>query len=387
MVTRIDILRQAERKYPAWLRAQVTGASFFPIAITLKKNHRAESYDARREQLAALRAAEMEMGFRIVWMPVNDMRFGPHERPESAAWHCEDAWLHAIEKTREAAAFRADLALIRASGFVPEIWLEPNVRKIVENHGQWAELLRVVEWMTAHPRCGLYLRQLPIPGVHTKFVEQNMRLLDDLLQHAAPQHITPDATTFAGRHGLREEESVVRLRFLDDSLRVHCALPGFAHDLALPLSALAALPLERCGVIITENLRNFLVLPELPGTIALHGHGDAIVRLRRAGWLASCRVYYWGDLDLHGFAIFARLRMFLPHAAGLLMTAADFTRHRHLAVPDETLPPSISMEFLDQASQELCEQLRDPRLRLEQERIPMEFLLEALSEAGLMRLH
>ncbi len=41
--------------------------------------------------------------------------------------------------------------------------------------------------------------------------------------------------------------------------------------------------------------------------------------LAQAGWLARCQVYYWGDIDTHGFAILDQLRTHIPHARSLLM--------------------------------------------------------------------
>jgi hypothetical protein len=380
MVSREDILRQAERQYPAWQRAQVSGAPFFPLAITLKKQNRAASYAERRDELTALRIWSADLGFAVEWVTVQDARFGPHERPQSAAWHNEEAWLRAIKRLGEAAAFRADLALMRQHLPALETWLEPNVRKIAENHGKWPAVLACVQWLRQHPRCGLYVRHLPIPGVHTKFIEQNRALLDELLLHLVPEQVTADAESFTVRHGLREEESTIRIRFLDDTLRERCALPACARDLALPVSAFAALPLEGCRAIVTENLRNFLALPELPGTVALLGHGDASVRLRRAAWLRSCRVAYWGDLDLHGFAIFARLRCVLPATEAFMMNEAVLAEFRHFAVADSTTPPAIATEHLDDSGQAVCTLLSSARIRLEQERIPMSVVASALAE-------
>jgi hypothetical protein len=54
-------------------------------------------------------------------------------------------------------------------------------------------VLRVLDWFAVHPRPGLYLRQLDIPGLHTKFVETHRALIAELLDRIAfPARLAAD---------------------------------------------------------------------------------------------------------------------------------------------------------------------------------------------------
>jgi len=75
-------------------------------------------------------------------------------------------------------------------------------------------------------------------------------------------------------------------------------------------------------VFITENEINFLAFPAVADSLLVFGAGYGFDGLAQAGWLARCQVYYWGDIDTHGFAILDQLRTHIPHARSLLMDRA-----------------------------------------------------------------
>ena len=52
--------------------------------------------------------------------------------------------------------------------------------RALELAAEWSRLLDVVSWLQAHPRPGVYLRQVDLPGIHTKFIESQRGVLADL---------------------------------------------------------------------------------------------------------------------------------------------------------------------------------------------------------------
>ncbi len=380
MKSETDILRQAERKYHDYLRSLVTGEEFFPLPLILGKGRRASEYGERRDELASLRDAVAKHGFHVEWQEVADRRFGKHNRPASASFLNEKSFVAALGKSAEVSAFKSEVA--RVVSRIPELkpWLAANVRVVLRELGNWERLLNVVLWLKANPCSGLYLRQLPINGVDTKFIEPRMGLLDALVAHP---DVPSTGVGFRMRHGLLEEEHLVRLRFLDDTLRQSCELPALAQQLALPIFQANKLPLGNVTAVIVENLRNLLALPPIAGCVALFGAGDALSNWKRVDWLRTCRCFYWGDLDAHGFAMLSRLREFLPEVSSLMMDRSNFERHRSLAVVDETRSPAIGGQRLTSEEIATLDLLVSERLRLEQERIPMGDVWSAIAEAGM----
>lgn len=190
----------------------------------------------------------------------------------------------------------------------------------------WPRLLAVLAWFLAHPRPGLYLRQLDIPGVDTKFIETRRGLLAELLDVVLPATaIHRDASGvkgFARRYGLRTEAPQIRFRLLDPALSIQ----GL-RDIAVPPEEFSGLSLPVQRVFITENRTNGLAFPETSASLVIFGLGYGLERLREIPWLHDSALWYWGDIDTHGFGILNRLRASLPHARSLLMDRPTLMGH------------------------------------------------------------
>jgi hypothetical protein len=137
-------------------------------------------------------------------------------------------------------------------------------------------------------------------------------------------------------------------------------------------------------VFITENEINGLAFPAFPNALVIFGLGYRVEALRRLPWLADKRLYYWGDIDTHGFAILNRFRRAFPHARSLLMDQATLEAHRPVwgqEAADKRFTGPLDHLTEDEAA--LFQALRDdhlaPALRLEQEHIAQRWLLEALA--------
>lgn len=371
MNTRSDFLKQAERRYPEFLRSLVSGESFFPMNLILGKSGRAGSYEKRREELGQLRKDREALGFEVKWETVDERRFGQHERPTQAYFNDERSYLKALGKIAEATYFRDECDQVLKCFPEWKPWVESHVRVVLRELGNWERILGVVVWLKKNPNSGFYPRQMPIFGIDTKFVESRFALLDQLL--SLPAEVNP-GSNFRAKWGLRVEEPLVRLRFLDSQIRDHCGFPACADEIALPVAQAGKLPLAGMGAIMVENLRNFLALPQIEGCVALFGAGDALAHWRGVHWIGSTEFHYWGDLDAHGFAMLARLRGFLPHARSLLMDKTTLDLFRTLAIADETCIPAFDSSHLRPSEMDAFSTLSAGRIRLEQERIPMGYV-------------
>ncbi|QHK21818.1 hypothetical protein GU243_21515 [Pseudarthrobacter psychrotolerans] len=263
---------------------------------------------------------------------------------------------------------------------------------------------RVALWLQDNPDPGVYVRQLSLSGVHTKFIENHRRVIDELAEAlrsvALPEEppvgealpdvpAEPDAllgqlaartpaARFAARHGFLHPPELVRFRSLDPAL----PLLGDARDLTVTAEAFSTLSLPVGTVLATENLVNFLALPELPGTLAVYGGGYGFSSLRDAGWLRECEVLYWGDLDTHGFRILDQLRAVHPHVVSVLMDEATLLAHRDVW-GSEPAPSRAALTRLTAEESALYEALGADRfgtsVRLEQELIRWDRAMERLA--------
>ena len=209
-------------------------------------------------------------------------------------------------------------------------------------------------------------------------------MLSELLDLVLPPDFVDSAANgvgqFARRFGFLDKPVRIRFRLLDPALP---SLPGCKGlpDLTVDAASFAdlMLPVER--VFITENETNFLAFPAVAHAIVVFGAGYGWEALARAAWLHRCRLYYWGDIDTHGFAILDRLRSHFPEVASLLMDRDTLLAHRpHWG--EEPAPAVQDLSRLTAQEAELFDALRfdrlQPRLRLEQERVGFRWMNERL---------
>ena len=215
-------------------------------------------------------------------------------------------------------------------------------------------LLAVLEWLVANPDSGMYIRQLPIRGVDSKWVGSHRGLVKGLF------------TALTGRSdlGLAEKEPLVRVRFLDPVLA-----PGGLVDITTPLAELVGLSVRPRTVFIFENLESVIAMPPVPEAVVIHGGGYGADVLGAIPWVRDGRVMYWGDLDSHGFAILNQLRASSPHVTSILMDRATLEAHRDLWGIEPT-PASGVLGHLTHEEQDALTQVRlEGNIRLEQERL------------------
>ena len=376
-------------------------AELFPLRLRLQgpsSSDLALRFDAARTWITALRSALLAPGWRIAWREVNHRVVGTNLVPEAVWLDSLDDALAVLGKHHAAQRFAALAEMTLAIYPALQPWLVKNTLKLLTLEAVWARLLATVAWIAAHPRPGIYLRQVSVPGadgvsmVDSKFIESHRVVLAELLDVVLP----PDAidprfsglSGFAARYGFQSKPLRIRFRVLDSALAL--IAPGLDQDITLTQAAFAELGDALQGAIprvfFTENEVNFLAFPPLAGSLVIFGAGYGFEVLAGAAWLHQKAIHYWGDIDTHGFAILDQLRTHLPHVQSLLMDRDTLMAHReHWG--EELQPTLRDLPRLDPLEQALFDDLRHNRwllksgvgLRLEQERIDFDWLQRALA--------
>jgi len=383
--TRPADLRAQVRKL--WERGEllddlVTGGSLFPKRLVLKSPTSAEMtdrFDEVRAWIAELRAMPY---FRVEMREFRHRIFGANAVPQ-------EAWIDTLEdaagligKRKDAARFTALVDVTRKREPKLLDWLARRPLRALELADDWELLLAIVAWLENHPRPEVYLRQVDIPGVHSKFIEAHrgvlMELLDRVLPSEAIDQTACGVSQFAKRYGFRDKPVRIRFRVLDPE---H-SLFGLAQDITLDAESFARLDPSVERVFITENEINFLAFPRVKSSLVIFGAGYGFEMLARTEWLSRCRIHYWGDIDTHGFAILDQLRGQFGHVESFLMDRDTLQAFEPLWGKEgkQTLRDLPRLNPVETA---LYDDLRDNRirknLRLEQETISFGYVGSALS--------
>lgn len=364
-------------------RLLVTSEAGFPRRLVLKGPSSSELTD----RFEAVRGWAAELAsmphIRIDWREVRHRVQGLQRLPEQIWVDTLDDALALLGKRRDAERLSQIVDTTRNT--VPALipWLAKRPLQAIDQGDQWPRLLDVVRWLIAHPRPEVYLRQVDTPGVDSKFIEAHRAVLSELLDLALPPDaIQSDRTgvsQFASRYGFLDKPTRIRFRVLDERIRL---LSGATHpDITLDTVSFANLDIPIRRIFITENETNFLAFPPVIHAIVIFGAGYGWEALARARWLDRCAIYYWGDIDTHGFAILDQLRGYFDHVSSFLMDRDTLNAHQaHWGEePDQVLHDLSRLTVEERA---LFDALRDNRirknLRLEQERVGFHWVTDGL---------
>jgi hypothetical protein len=377
------------------LRPCVHGEAMPPQRLRLtvpSSTELTERFDEVRVWMKALgcsaRSSEAPR-YRIALREFRHRVLGVNAVPDEVWLDTLDDALSLIGKQKDAKRFTSLVQLTREQHPALLTWLERRPLNALDLAGAWPRLLGVVSWLLAHPRPGIYLRQVDLPGVDSKFVEANRSVLGELLDLALPplavDASASGASQFCRRYGFKDKPLRIRFRLLDASVAGSASglLPADAeHDITLTQADFARLDLPVRRVFVTENEVNFLAFPPQPGSMVIFGAGYGFEALACASWLRGSPLYYWGDIDTHGFAILDQLRAQFPHVQSLLMDRATLLAHRN-QWGEEPQPLLRDLLRLEAAEAALFDELRCNRLgvcvRLEQERVGFGWLLQAVA--------
>jgi len=385
-----------------WIRASIDGGDAFPWGFPIGQPSPRDiledfaSLRVRARELEGASRANVGHGYSLAYKEVRHRQLGEQRVPVSVSFETGEELARFLGRGEE---FNKVLSLIQVTrekhpGLLALLRERPRI--LVEHASVWTRLLDVCTYFLRNPMPGLYARSLDIPGVDTKFLEGYKGVLWSMLDRVLPESAVDQAVSspkdhgFERRFGLKFELPRIRCRLLCDDLKRK--MSGL-DDLEMPIDQFSMLALPVRTVFVTENKTNGLAFPALPNSMVVFGLGYALELLADASWLEGVDLYYWSDIDTHGFAMLSRFRRRFPHSKSLLMDrgtllqcfplwGAEGVEERHTK-PIGNLTPEEADVYDGLLGQEWGE-----NVRLEQERIPFA-LLQARMESmrGEYRFH
>lgn len=251
-------------------------------------------------------------------------------------------------------------------------------------------LVSAVTWLRHHPDASPWtLRQLPIPGMHTKWLDSHGALLRDVSGRDVRDEVRPRPT-------------VIHLTYVDPH---HAAAGRRRHD-AWTTGDVHDIAYRPRVVLVVENRDSRLWFPPVSATIVVEGGGKAAAALlANVPWIrAATHVAYWGDIDADGYTILDQFRATLAepapdgapaiHVTSILMDATDLHQYRQHGVNHDKAghpikPSPEPLPHLTEAETTAYSTIATagptPFRRIEQEAIPLAHavsrLLQILKDA------
>lgn len=375
MITPQEIKKKAERKYVSFLQSLILHKNFEKLVIRGDKKYTKSSlteFEKEIQSITSQSKAKKGFGYTLEFQQVKTKYLGVQDLPISIYFDSKSDFLKFLGKEEEVELFVESTRKIREAFPQLEEWIIKNVTKVIQNQREWKSILKVCQYFKQNPKPNLYIRELPI-RVHTKFVERNQSVIKELLDVLISEHINTDEKLFERRFNLKYAEPQIRFKVLDKEISQKF-FSGI-DDLAVPVSQFEILNLPVEKIIVLENKTSFntaLTLPKINKSIALFGSGFSVYNLKNVHWFKNKELLYWGDIDAQGFEILSQFRGYFPHSKSVLMDKQTFDKFFE---NDNGTPSNISTKLnLTHNEQELYNTLKKNNWRLEQEKIPFEYV-------------
>lgn len=379
------LAKRFEESLSGWLEAEITHAPFAPVEISVAVSRREAGEDIvlynRWEKAWTDLEARFPGSIVLRRSPAAWQQLGRTEKITHVVLTRPEGVFSLIpDGERAAELFSRAVARLVAlqEGTEPSrrlaFALARQARNVYESdEGEFERLTGTVLWLAAHRPALCYMRELPIEGADSKWLEKHRALCARLLTAvmAFPAPLTAE--------DVEREWQIASPPLLAGVRHAHLSVPGLQPDdyVGLSLDVLSRVPRKR--VVIVENKQTGLSLHVEDEALIVCGMGRSVVSLARIPWMAQTQIDYMGDLDQHGLVILAELRAKLPKTASVLMDEETFERYGAMAVPDPTLPLAMPAQGLTSKELDLFELVQRSRLRLEQERIPLDAIESAFA--------
>lgn len=368
--TPADVVRKLRRRWDRgeFLTSYAAGAPWEPLSVGIR-GPSARDLAARFADVQAWVRTwqDAPRRLRVEMTTVGGRVIGANELP-GRVWidSYEHLWA-VLGVVREVRDFSRLLEATKPRAPRLAEWMVAKPLEVLRFSQVWTALVDTVLWIESHESREMYLRQVDVPGVDSKFIEGHRKILASLLDQQLPAErvdATKPPSDFAGRYRFRGKPGYVRFRHLGSAT-------GFT-ELSVRIDELAVKPPAAQTVFVVENEVTYLAFPDVEDAMVILGGGYALSQLEPLRWLDDRELVYWGDIDTHGFVILDRLRRVFSHARSMLMDRATLLAHEGQWVrePKPTNEP-LALLRPDEAAlyTDLVEDALGNAVRLEQERV------------------
>ena len=248
---------------------------------------------------------------------------------------------------------------------------------IFEYFNIWDRLLLVCEYLLSNENPNIYIRELSLKGIDTKFIEKYKKFLDIMVSNVLNQEpLTKIGDySFEKRYKFKYPLPQIRFRILDGSFY------GL-EDLSVTTDEFKKLNLNCKKVFIIENKITTLSFGKFKDSIVIFGSGYGVSILKDIKWLDKKELYYWGDIDEDGFAILSQIRGYFKHVKSLFMDEDTIVEFKDLIVKHNLVSKYKDLKNLTNDEYKVYEKLQNnfygANIRIEQEKIPFEYVKKTI---------
>ncbi len=347
----------------------------FPLKIKLKKVQQRDIQNSFLAITHEIKSLQKE-SFTLLYERFLFKNVGEQKLPVAIVYEMRQTLLESIGKVEEFGQFVEIYQKTKSynEGVLTLLYQKPFL--FLENQLILENIFLVCTFFMQNPKPNIYLRELSIAGVDTKFVENNKKIIDLFLRELLHEDSYNKEQTKLSNYGFEKKYNLlyplpqVRFRILDNN---H-ALCGMS-DITLTVEEFKKVTLQIKKVFIVENKMTMLSFPTMEDSIVIFGSGYGVEVLKDVSWLKEKELYYWGDIDSDGFAILSQIRGYFKDIRSLFMDKKTIDA---FVVYSVTCKEELkTLKHLSDAEESIYGSLQNG-FRLEQEKIFMSYVKEKI---------
>lgn len=221
----------------------------------------------------------------------------------------------------------------------------------------------------------LFIRELVIEGIDTKFIEQQQRILTDLLDVIHQGALSEQGGLLKWLNCRDLPKGWLLIRQLDADFE------GMEIQ-KIAANNISQLIVNAENILIIENEQSCYALPKIQNCMAIAGAGKNLSWLTDCTWLNTKKVAYWGDLDSWGLSFLNMAKAQVIHLSTLMMDQETVMQHEN-AMVHEAISYKKELAFLSADELQLFHDLTHAKYqdnRLEQERLSNTFVQSRIQQ-------
>ena len=161
-------------------------------------------FDEIRTWIGEIKEGCEKAGLRLEWIEINNRQLGRQSIPQRIIISDIKQLSSYLGKNADFDTFNRGRTELLSAFPELEEWSIENPFKLIENTKNIGRLVKILGWVREHPCPDIYLRQLSIPGVDTKFIERHKNLLGSWLDIVLKPSQIDKEYTGAGKHPLAQ---------------------------------------------------------------------------------------------------------------------------------------------------------------------------------------
>ena len=209
-----------------YLRAYAAGDKWAPITLPVKGPSAEDLLDHFDEARKWTADFERDAGsggtgserFSVDYRMLRGRNLGVNRIPARIRIDSFQQLCDLLDRTSEVRALDSLLEETRQCVPSASSWVAGHPLVALGYRDVWDKVLTTVVWITTRENCGLYLRQIDVPGVDTNIREGHRKLLDELLTAVLPPDRIDHSWSradFTRRFGFLAKPGYTRFRLLD----------------------------------------------------------------------------------------------------------------------------------------------------------------------------